>query len=130
MQVAEKERTELKSALVCSGFVGFRRKRARRADAAYKRQLERRIERIDSEAEAEEVHFEALDSARGEAGESEQRELEAASARGGADEFLPGIILADRGRGQIGFELGHGAQHPRGESVRVRTGPHGVFAGP
>src|SRR5258706_949154 len=130
MQVAENEETGLKSVFVCSELLGFRHKRARRADPAYKRQLERRIERIDSEAEAEEVHFEALDRARGEAGESEQRELEAASARGGADEFLPGIILADSCRGQIGFELGHGAQHPRGESVGVRPRPHGVFAGP
>src|SRR2546428_10969528 len=130
MQFAEKKGTELKSVFVRSAFVGSRRERARRADAAYKRQLERGIERIDSEAEAEEVHFEALDRARGEAGEPEQRKLEAASARGGPDEFLPGIILADCGRGQIGFELGHGAQHPGGESVRVRTVAHGVFADP
>src|SRR5437870_7003920 len=134
MQFAEKKGTELKSVFVRSAFVGSRRERARRAarraDAAYKRQLERGIERIDSEAQAEEVHFEALDRARGEAGEPEQRKLEAASARGGPDEFLPGIILADRRRGQIGFELGHRAQHPGGESVRVRTGPHGVFADP
>src|SRR6267378_4353472 len=126
----QKRGNGLKSVFVRGGFVDFRRKRARRADAAYKRQLERGIERIDSEAEAEEVHFEALDRARGEAGEPEQRKLQAASARGGPDEFLPGIILADRRRGQIGFELGHRAQHPGGESVRVRTGPHGVFAGP
>src|SRR5467141_640285 len=120
----------LKSVFVRSGFVGFRRKRARRADAAYKRQLERGIERIDPEAESKQVHFEALDRACGEAREPEQRKLETASARGGPDEFLPGIVLADRGRRQIGFELGHRAQHPGGESVRVRTGPHGVFAGP
>ena len=89
MQVAEKEGTELKSVLVCGGFFGFRRERARRTDAAYKRQLEREIERIDSETEAEEVHFEALDRARGEAGESEQRELEAAPLGAGPTSFFP-----------------------------------------
>src|SRR6266481_6422744 len=88
----------LKSVLVCGGFVGFRRKRARRADAAYERQLERGIERIDPEAQAQEVHFEALDRARGEAGEAEKRELEAASARRRSDQLHPGIVLADRGR--------------------------------
>src|SRR5882672_554179 len=81
--------TGLKSVFLGGGFVGFRRKRTRRADAAHKRQLEREIERIDSEAEAEEVHFEALDRAGGEARESEQRKLEAASARGGPGEFHP-----------------------------------------
>src|SRR5229473_6727864 len=119
MQVAG---TELKSVFVCSRFVGFRRKRASRADAAYQRQLERGIERIDSEAQAQEVHFEALDRARGEAGEAEKRKLEAASARGGPDEFPPGIVFADRGRRQIGLELGHRAQYPGGESVGVRPG--------
>src|SRR5467141_3427107 len=123
MQVAERDGAELKSVLTSSGFVGFRRKRARRADAAQKRQLERGIERVDPESEPEDVHLEAFDRARGETGEAEKGELETASARGGPDEFLPGIILADRGRGQIGFELGHRAQHPGGESVRVRTGP-------
>src|SRR6267378_7082824 len=126
----QKRGNGLKSVLVRGGFVGFRRKRARRADAAYKRQLERGIERIDSEAQAQDVHFEAFHRARGETGEPEQRKLEAASARGGPDEFPPGIVFADRGRGQIGFELGHRAQYPGGESVGVRTGPHGVFAGP
>src|SRR6267378_5790908 len=82
----------LKSVLVRCAFVGFRRERARRAHAAYERQLERGIEGIDPEAESQQVHFEALDRARGEGGESEQRELEAAPARGGPDEFPPGII--------------------------------------
>src|SRR5437879_4850439 len=36
------QRTGLKSVFVYRGFVGFRRKRARRADAAHERQLERR----------------------------------------------------------------------------------------
>src|SRR2546422_211222 len=130
MQFAEKKGTELKSVFVRSAFVGSRRERARRADATYKRQLERGIERIDSEAEAEEIHFEALDRARGEAGESEQRKLEAASARRRSDQFHPGIVLADRGRRQIGFEFGHRAQYPCRKSVGVRPGPHGVFAGP
>src|SRR6266852_3632415 len=129
MQVAEKERTELKSALACSGFVGFRRKRARRADAAYKGQLERGIERVDPESEPEDVHLEAFDRARGETGEAEKRELDTASARGGGQESLPGVILADRGRREVRFQLGYLAQHPGGESVGGRPGPHGVFAG-
>src|SRR5712692_3064865 len=130
MQFAEKKGTELKSVFVRSAFVGSRRERARRADAAYKRQLERGIERIDSEAQAEEVHFEALDRARGEAGESEQRELEASAARGGGQESPPGVVLADRGRREVRVQLRYLAQHPGGESVGVRTRPHGVFAGP
>src|SRR5258708_29011311 len=108
MRVAEKEgnrtKERLKSVFVCSRFVGFGRKRASRADAAYQRQLERGTERIDSEAQAQEVHFEALDRARGEAGEAEKRELEAASARRRSDQLHPGIVLADRGRRQIGFQ--------------------------
>src|SRR5882762_10941769 len=120
----------LKSVLVRCAFVGFRRERARRADAAYERQLERGIEGIDPEAESQQVHFETLDRARGEGGEPEQRKLEPASARGTPDESLPGIVLADRRRRQVGFELGHRAQDPGGESVGVRAGPHGVFAGP
>src|SRR6266481_2075781 len=115
MQVAENEETGLKSVFVCSEVLCFRRKRARRADAAYKRQLERRIEGIDSEAQAEEVHFEALDRARGEAGESEQRELEASAARGGGEESPPGVVLADRGRREVRFQLRYLAQHPGGE---------------
>src|SRR6267154_2464471 len=105
----------LKSVLACGGFVVFRRKRARRADAAQKRQLEGGVERVDSESEPEDVHLEAFDRARGETGEAEKRELETASARGGPDELLPGIILADRGRRQIRLQLGNRAQHPGGE---------------
>src|SRR5258705_8075819 len=105
MQVAEKGKPGLKSVLACGGFVVFRRKRARRADAAQKRQLERRIERVDSESEPEDVHLEAFDRARGETGEPEQGKLETASARRGPDELLPGIILADPGGRTIRFKL-------------------------
>src|SRR5258708_12312459 len=97
MRVAEKEgnrtKERLKSVFVCSRFVGFRRKRASRADAAYQRQLERGIERIDSEAQAQEVHFEALDRAPGEAGEAEKRELESPSAPRPPPHLHPPIAL-------------------------------------
>src|SRR6266851_589127 len=106
MQVAEKEGTGLKSVLASSGFVGFRRKRARRADAAQKRQLEGGIERVDPESEPEDVHLEAFDRARGETGEAEKRELDTASARGGGQESLPGVILADRGGGKSASSSG------------------------
>src|SRR6266540_3212810 len=120
----------LEGGFLCYGFVRIRSERARRADAAHERELERGIERIDSEGEPEEVHLEAFDRACGEACEAEERELEAAPARGGPDELLARIVLADRGGRQIGLDLGHRAQHPGGEGIRVRTGPRGVFAGP
>src|SRR2546425_6198479 len=41
--------------------------------------------------------LEAFDRTCGEAGEAEERELEAAPARGGPDELLARIVLADRG---------------------------------
>src|SRR6266568_417561 len=91
----------LEGGFLCGGFVRFRRERARRADAAHERELERGIERIDSEGEPEDVHLEALDRACGEAGEAEERELEAAPARGGPDELLARIVLADRGGRRI-----------------------------
>src|SRR5439155_496621 len=102
----------LEGVLFRGGFVRFRRERARRTHAADERQFQRRIERIDPEAQAEEIHFEAFDRARGEAGETEKRDLEAAPARRRSDQLYPGIVLADRGRRQIGFELGHRAQYP------------------
>src|SRR2546430_5176104 len=67
----------LKSVLVRSALVGWERERARRADAAYQRQLERGIERIDPEGESQQVHFEALDRAPGEGAGPGQRKLAA-----------------------------------------------------
>src|SRR5258706_5790302 len=97
MQVAEKGKPGLKSVLARGGFVVFRRKPARPGDAAHKRQLERGVERVDSESEPEDVHLEAFDRARSETGQAEKSELETATAPGGPDQRLHGIILADRG---------------------------------
>jgi len=116
-----------KGVFVARRFVGFRRKRARRADAAYERQLERGSKGLIPKAQAEEVHFEAS-TALAVKPASPNSENWKPRRSGRPDEFLPGIILADRGRGKSASSSGTRAA-PGGESVRVRTGPHGVFAG-
>jgi hypothetical protein len=46
-----------------------------------------------------------------------------------ADHAAAEVVLADRGGGQVGPQLGNLARHPGDEGVRVRPGPERVFLG-
>src|SRR6185503_20198213 len=82
-----------------------------------------------AEVEAEEIQLEAFHRPGREPEQSAERELPAAAARRGGDDGRADVVLADRGGGKVGLQLGYLARDPRREGVRVRPGPQRVGTG-
>src|SRR5229473_6883335 len=94
------------------------------AEAADRRQLERRMPDVQAEGEAEEVQLEPFLPSDQETGEAEERELKTGAARGEPRERAAGeIVLADGRRREIEPQRGDGAADIGGERVAVRARP-------
>src|SRR3989441_8846978 len=100
------------------------------AEAADRRQLERRMPDVQAEGEAEEVQLEPFLPSDQETGEAEERELKTGAARGEPCERAAGeIVLADGRRREIEPQRGDGAADIGGERVAVRARPGAVARG-